>query len=59
MKKEILNCVRFCPRNEWKPLSNDVFFSPYGLWGANTRFTVNNIIAKRGMKNKKKVRLLI
>jgi len=49
----------FAPEMNGNHTQRMFFFSPYGLCGANTRFTVNNITAKRGIKNKKKVRLLI
>ena len=59
MKNEILNCVLFCPRNEWNPHSKALFFSWYGLCGDNKMFIPNNINANIGIKMKKKVRLVI
>ena len=55
MKNDILNCVLFCPKNEWNPHSNVLDFSWYGLCGANIRLRDNNIKAKMGIKHKKKV----
>ena len=55
MKKDMLNSLLFWPKNEWKPHSNTLFFSSYGLWGAKIRFSDNSIIANKGMNKKKKV----
>ena len=52
----MLNCVLFCPKNEWKPHSKALSFSAYGLWGANIKFIANKIIANKGIKIKKKVK---
>jgi hypothetical protein len=54
MKKDILNWVLFCPKKEWKPHSNALFFSWYGLWGDNNIFKPNNIKANIGINKKKK-----
>ena len=55
----MLNCVLFWPKKEWKPHSNALSFSWYGLCGANIKFTANKIIANNGIKTKKKVVLVI
>ena len=59
IKKEILNCVLFWPKNEWNPHSNALFFSWYGLCGDNSILTANNISANIGIKIKKNVKLVI
>ena len=59
IKKEILNCVLFWPKKEWKPHSNALSFSWYGLCGANIKLTANKIIANIGINIKKKVVLVI
>ena len=55
MKNETLNCVLFCPKNEWNPHSNTLSFSSYGLCVANKKFTPNNIIANKVINRKKNV----
>jgi hypothetical protein len=55
IKKDMLNCVLFWPKKEWKPHSNALSFSIYGLWGERIKLTANNITANIGIKNKKKV----
>ena len=57
MKKDILNCVLFCPKKEWKPHSKALSFSWYELWGDNIKLTNNNIIPNTGIKKKKKLLL--
>jgi hypothetical protein len=59
MKKEILNCVLFWPKKEWKPHSKALSFSWYGLCGANIKLTASNIIANKGINRKKNVVLVI
>lgn len=54
MKKEILNCALFWPKNEWKPHSNALFFSWYGLCGANIKLTANKTKPNIGINIKKK-----
>lgn len=59
IKKDMLNWVLFWPKNEWKPHSNALFFSWYGLCGDKIRFIANSIKDNRGIKMKKKVKLVI
>ena len=59
MKKDILNCVLFCPKNEWKPHSKALSFSWYALCGESIKLTDNKIIPNTGIKNKKKVVVVI
>ena len=59
MKNDTLNCVLFCPKNEWNPHSNTLSFSWYGLCGAKTKFINNNKIDNIGINIIKKVVLVI
>ena len=54
IKNETLNCVLFWPKKEWKPHSNVLSFSWYGLWGANKKLIAKNKIAIIGIKTKRK-----
>ena len=59
MKNEIENgSLDICVK-ELNPHSNWESLSLLGLCGANKKFTNSKIIAKIGIKNKKKVKLLI
>lgn len=52
IKKDILNCVLVCPKKAWNPHSNGLFFSSYGLCGANIKFIASN---KKTNINTKKI----
>ena len=54
MKKDILNCVLFWWVKEWNPHSKGLFFSLYGIWGANIKLRANSIKASIGINKKKK-----
>lgn len=53
----MLNSLLFCPKKEWNPHSNGLFFSSYELWGANIKFTPNSIKANNGISWKKNIGL--
>lgn len=59
MKNDILNWLLFCPKKEWNPHSKTLFFSSYGLCGANIIFINSKIIDNNGINIKKKIILLI
>ena len=54
----MLNWLLFWPKNEWNPHSKAVLFSALGLYGAKIKFIDNKTTAKKGIKNKKKVKLV-
>jgi hypothetical protein len=55
----MLNCVLFWPKKEWKPHSNALSFSWYGLCGANNKFIINRINANKGINKIKNIMLEI
>ena len=59
MKNEILNCDLVWPKKEWNPHSKALFFSWYGVCGANKKLTPNKTKPKIGTNIIKKVILVI